>query len=60
VSSRGRVGLLVTREAGLFVCGRGGAPFPDEIDAVASAVVTASDAAVRDDLLAALEAAYAD
>jgi hypothetical protein len=32
VSRRGRVGLLVAREAGLLVRGAGDAPFPEDID----------------------------
>jgi len=58
VSSRGRVGLLVAREAGAIVCGMGGAPFPEEVDAVAPGLVTAASPAVRDDLLFALAAAF--
>jgi len=58
VSARGRVGLLVSREAGAIVCGVGGAPFPDEIDALAPGLVTAATPAVRDDLLHALDAAF--
>lgn len=57
VSSRGRVGLLVAREAGAIVCGVGGEPFPDGVDTVAPGLITAGSASVRDDLLVVLEAA---
>lgn len=58
VSSRGRVGVLVAREAGAIVCGVGGAPFPEGVEAAAPGLVTASTPAVRDDLLFALDAAF--
>jgi len=60
VSSRGRVGVLVAREAGAIVCGARGTPFPDGVEATAPGLLTASSEAVRDDLLYALGAAFPD
>jgi fructose-1,6-bisphosphatase/inositol monophosphatase family enzyme len=48
VSIRGRIGALIAREAGARVCTAGGEPFPEQLDAPASAlVVAASDGDVR-------------
>lgn len=53
VSRRGRVGVLIAREAGLLVCGAGDGDFPDAIDAPAPVLRVAA----REDDLAALDAA---
>ena len=55
VSIRGRIGLLIAREAGMCVCGAGGAPFPDDVDTPAPALLIAS----REDDLEVLDAALA-
>jgi fructose-1,6-bisphosphatase/inositol monophosphatase family enzyme len=54
ISIRGRVGALISREAGAWVRGRGGAPFPDDMHSEAPALLVAaseSDIAVLDDAL---------
>lgn len=54
ISIRGRVGALISREAGAWVRGRGGAPFPDDMESDAPVLlVTASesDLALLDDAL---------
>jgi fructose-1,6-bisphosphatase/inositol monophosphatase family enzyme len=55
VSRRGRIGLLVAREAGLLVRGPGGAAFPDDIDEDASILRVAA----REEDLVALDEALA-
>lgn len=60
VSSRGRVGVLVAREAAAIVCGARGEAFPDGVAAPAPGLLTATNEVVRDDLLYALEAAFPD
>jgi hypothetical protein len=55
VSIRGRIGVLIAREAGLLVRGVGGEAFPDDVSALAPALLVASredDLAVLDDALA--------
>jgi hypothetical protein len=52
VSRRGRVGLLIAREAGLLVRGANDAPFPDLLDAPAPVLRVAA----REEDLAALGA----
>ncbi len=55
VSRRGRVGLLVAREAGLLVRGTGEAPFPEDIDAPAPVLRVAATEADLEALAAALD-----
>lgn len=55
VSRRGRIGVLIAREAGALVCCETGEPFPDDIDAPARALLVAA----RDEDLAALREALA-
>lgn len=58
ISKRGRVGLLVAREAGLLVQGRGKAPFPEALDARANVLRVAAnekDLAVLEEALARLD-----
>jgi fructose-1,6-bisphosphatase/inositol monophosphatase family enzyme len=55
LSLRGRIGLLVSREAGAQLGGSAGPPSPNLADTVPD-VAVAADAAVLDDLLAALAA----
>lgn len=43
VSIRGRIGLLVAREAGMCAVGKDGAPFPDDLTTVASCLVVAAN-----------------
>jgi hypothetical protein len=45
ISTRGRIGLLVAREAGAVVETAAGEPFPDSLDAPASSLVVAADTA---------------
>lgn len=55
LSHRGRVGVLVAREAGLLVRGRGRAPFPEALDARANVLRVAAherEMAVLDEALA--------
>jgi fructose-1,6-bisphosphatase/inositol monophosphatase family enzyme len=54
VSTRGRIGALVAREAGALVCGRDGAPFPESLDAPADALLVAADERALTDLRFAL------
>jgi len=42
ISIRGRIGLLIAREAGLRVCQAGGEPFPDDLDTDAPSLLVAS------------------
>jgi fructose-1,6-bisphosphatase/inositol monophosphatase family enzyme len=56
ISTRGRIGLLIAAEAGAVIESAHGAPFPDALDAPASALVVASDAEIAAALRAALEA----
>jgi fructose-1,6-bisphosphatase/inositol monophosphatase family enzyme len=44
VSIRGRIGLLIAREAGLLVCGSDGEPFPDDQVSTAHALLVAGGA----------------
>ena len=44
VSIRGRIGLLIAREAGLLVCGADGEGFPDDLVSTAHALLVAGDA----------------
>lgn len=55
VSTRGRVGLLIAREAGACVCGMRGAAFPDNLDEKAEVLFVAAN----DDVLATLSEAFA-
>ena len=55
VSIRGRIGLLIAREAGLLVRGAAGEPFPDDVGSMAPALLVAS----REEDLAVLAAALA-
>lgn len=55
VSIRGRIGLLIAREAGMLVRGAGGEPFPDDLGSLAPALLVTSseqDLAVLDAALA--------
>jgi fructose-1,6-bisphosphatase/inositol monophosphatase family enzyme len=54
ISVRGRIGLLIAREAGALVETADGAPFPDSLDAHATSLVVAADRATADALAAAL------
>ena len=54
VSTRGRIGLLISREAGAIVRTGDGEDFPARIDEPATALVVASDEEVARDLLEAL------
>ncbi len=54
VSVRGRIGLLIAREAGAAIVTAGGAPFPDDLDTPCASVVVASDDETRHDLAWAL------
>jgi len=56
VSVRGRIGLLIAREAGAEIVTAGGAPFPDDLDTSCACVVVASDDEARGDLVWALGA----
>jgi fructose-1,6-bisphosphatase/inositol monophosphatase family enzyme len=54
ISIRGRVGALISREAGAWVRGRGGAPFPDDMQSTAPALLVAAaeaDLALLDEAL---------
>ncbi len=54
ISERGRIGVLIAREAGATVLRGSGDPFPDDIDTEARRLlVAAADDPVLDDLLAA-------
>jgi hypothetical protein len=55
VSRRGRVGLLVAREAGLLVRGAGDAPFPEDIDEPAPVLRVAANETDLAALAAALD-----
>ncbi|MBT37351.1 MAG: hypothetical protein CL938_08865 [Deltaproteobacteria bacterium] len=55
VSVRGRIGALISREAGARVCGADGQPFPEEIREPASTLLVAAD----DEDLAVLKVAAA-
>jgi fructose-1,6-bisphosphatase/inositol monophosphatase family enzyme len=54
ISARGRIGLLVAREAGARVETGAGEPFPDSLDEVATTLVVASDRDVARAIQAAL------
>ena len=56
ISRRGRIGALISQEAGAVVLGEDGKPFPAELDAPARALVLASTPAQARDLLDALAA----
>jgi hypothetical protein len=59
ISIRGRIGLLIAREAGMCVRGAGSAAFPDDLDTPAPALLVASseeDLAVLDAALSLREA----
>ena len=54
ISIRGRVGALISREAGAWVRGRGGAPFPEDMQSDAPALLVAAteaDLALLDEAL---------
>lgn len=57
VSIRGRIGALIAREAGARVCGPGGTPFPEALDAPAEALLVCASAADVALLTGALETA---
>jgi fructose-1,6-bisphosphatase/inositol monophosphatase family enzyme len=59
VSIRGRIGAMISAEAGALVRCETGAPFPSDIDAPARALLVASDAEALDSLQEALAAAGA-
>jgi fructose-1,6-bisphosphatase/inositol monophosphatase family enzyme len=54
ISTQGRIGLLVAREAGARVLRGNGAPFPDDLHSPAKRIVVAPDAPTAEDLLWAL------
>lgn len=56
ISARGRIGLLVAREAGAVVETGDGEPFPDALDTPAASLIVAADAAIAARLRAALAA----
>jgi len=56
VSVRGRIGLLIAREAGVAVTRADGLPFPEAIDAPAESLLVARDPAVAQRILLALKA----
>lgn len=57
ISTRGRIGLLIAREAGSRIEGATSAPFPDDLDTPAAALLVAADEESARDLRAALAAA---
>lgn len=56
ISARGRIGVLVAREAGALVCREDGAPFPEALDADEGALLVAADEQALADLRFALAA----
>jgi fructose-1,6-bisphosphatase/inositol monophosphatase family enzyme len=56
ISSRGRIGTLIAREAGSLVETAAGEPFPDSLDAPATSLVVASDRETAAAIRAALRA----
>lgn len=54
ISVRGRIGVLIAREAGALAETAEGAPFPDSLDEPATSLVVASDRATADAIQAAL------
>jgi fructose-1,6-bisphosphatase/inositol monophosphatase family enzyme len=60
ISVRGRIGLLIAREAGAMVETAEGAPFPDTLDDRATSLVVAADRETADALTSALRARDAD
>lgn len=56
ISTRGRIGLLIAREAGAQIEDASHAPFPDDLDTPAVSLLVAADEAVASDLRAALAA----
>jgi fructose-1,6-bisphosphatase/inositol monophosphatase family enzyme len=56
ISSRGRIGTLIVREAGGLVETAAGEPFPDSLDAPATSLVVACDRETAAAIRAALRA----
>jgi len=54
ISVRGRIGLLIAREAGARACGESGRPFPADLDSAARALAVAGDDDTLELLLRAL------
>jgi fructose-1,6-bisphosphatase/inositol monophosphatase family enzyme len=54
ISVRGRIGVLIAREAGALAETADGAPFPDSLDEPATSLVVASDRATADAIQAVL------
>ncbi|MCL4685609.1 hypothetical protein KJ059_12775 [Myxococcota bacterium] len=54
ISVRGRIGVLIAREAGALAETAAGAPFPDSLDEPATSLIVASDRATVDAIQAAL------
>lgn len=54
ISTRGRIGLLISAEAGARILDRRGDPFPPDLDGPVDSLVVAADDAIAADLIAAL------
>jgi fructose-1,6-bisphosphatase/inositol monophosphatase family enzyme len=58
VSRRGRIGLLIAKEAGAVISTDEGKPFPADIDSPASSLVVAGSVGDRDAILGAVSQSY--